>query len=1095
MAIITVTTEADSGPGSLRDALAAAAAGDLINFAAGVTQIDLASSLIIFKNVTIEGSQPGSIGTPEVTVNGGDAISNFSDFIIKAGVKATIDGLIIADGHAVGATGTTGLFSAGPGGAAAGGIYDAGALRLTNSLLRDDTATGGAGGQGPALLGGGGEDGGAGGNAAGAIYVAGGGSLSLSESDRFSDDSAIGGSGGSGGGSVSGGALIFGGAGGAGGTSGINGGIGSPGSAGSAGSGSGGDGGSAFANVGGAGTIIGSATLVVTTEADSGPGSLRYELAVARAGDKVVFDPSVTTIDLASSLVVAANVIIEGSQPGSIGTPGVTINGGGPSSNFSDFIINAGVNAALDGLIIANGHAVGAAGATGLFSAGSGGAAAGGIYDAGALRLTNSVLRDDTATGGDGGLGPTSLSGGGGAGGGAGGDAAGAIYVASGGSLGLSTSDRFSDDTAAGGSGGSGGGSVSGGVLIFGGAGGAGRTPGINGGIGSPGSAGTGAGGAPGESGSSGGSGGSGGGGGGGSAFANVGGAGAIRGSATLVVTNDSDDINRVGSLRYELAVARTDDKIVFDPSVRTIDLASSLVVSTDLTIEGSQPGSTGAPGVTINGGGSTSNFSDFIINAGVNATFDGLVIANGHATGIAGIFGAAGGAAAGGIFDAGVLTLTNSVLLDDTATGGAGGSGQNFSGGGAGGNAAGAIYVAATGTLSLSASDHFGHDSAVGGDGGSGGAGFAGGSIVAGGAGGSGGVSGMNGGVGSPGSPGAAGAAGGAPGEAGSSHFPGPGGGGGGGFAFGYVGGEGTLSGPVPCYCPGTLIRTAYGEKRVEQLAIGDKVMTMSGALRPIKWIGRRSYRGRFVMGRKDILPVCIKAGALDDNIPRRDLWISPHHAMYFEHEAGGVLIEAKDLVNGISIAQAEQVDVVEYVHVELDTHDVILAEGARSETFVDDDSRGLFHNAHEFALLYPDEAIEPARYCAPRRGEGFVVEAVRLAIARRAGLVASPADAGELRGGLDFVDTGLISGWAQNVDHPEAPVCLDIYAGGRLIGQTLANLHREDLQRAGIGSGNHGFEFRPARDVALADVAVRRSIDGVALGRGETKPRQEAA
>ena len=69
--------------------------------------------------------------------------------------------------------------------------------------------------------------------------------------------------------------------------------------------------------------------------------------------------------------------------------------------------------------------------------------------------------------------------------------------------------------------------------------------------------------------------------------------------------------------------------------------------------------------------------------------------------------------------------------------------------------------------------------------------------------------------------------------------------------------------------------------------MKIGDKVRTASGALRPIKWIGRRSYGGRFVMGRKDILPICIKAGALGDNVPRRDLWISPHHAMYFEDEA----------------------------------------------------------------------------------------------------------------------------------------------------------------------------------------------------------------
>ena len=60
-----------------------------------------------------------------------------------------------------------------------------------------------------------------------------------------------------------------------------------------------------------------------------------------------------------------------------------------------------------------------------------------------------------------------------------------------------------------------------------------------------------------------------------------------------------------------------------------------------------------------------------------------------------------------------------------------------------------------------------------------------------------------------------------------------------------------------------------------------------------------------------------------------------------------GVVLIEAKDLVNGFSIVQAERVDKVEYFHIELDSHDVIVAEGALSETFIDDDSRGMFHNA----------------------------------------------------------------------------------------------------------------------------------------------------
>jgi hypothetical protein len=90
-------------------------------------------------------------------------------------------------------------------------------------------------------------------------------------------------------------------------------------------------------------------------------------------------------------------------------------------------------------------------------------------------------------------------------------------------------------------------------------------------------------------------------------------------------------------------------------------------------------------------------------------------------------------------------------------------------------------------------------------------------------------------------------------------------------------------------CYCRGTLIVTARGEVAVEDLELGNKLVTAAGALRSIKWIGRRSYSGRFVLGDKDILPVCIKTGAIADNVPRRDLWISPHHAMCLE----GVLIE----------------------------------------------------------------------------------------------------------------------------------------------------------------------------------------------------------
>ena len=294
-----------------------------------------------------------------------------------------------------------------------------------------------------------------------------------------------------------------------------------------------------------------------------------------------------------------------------------------------------------------------------------------------------------------------------------------------------------------------------------------------------------------------------------------------------------------------------------------------------------------------------------------------------------------------------------------------------------------------------------------------------------------------------------------------------------------------------VACYCRGTLIHTNRGRTRVEKLKIGDKVKTMSGRSRAIKWIGKRSYAGRFILGRTDILPICIKAGALGDRVPQRDLWISPHHAMFFrDSNLEGVLIEAQDLINGVSIVQAEAVDEVEYFHIELDSHDVIIANGALSETFVDDDSRSMFHNALEYDTLYADEAVAPARaqYCAPRHHDGYQVEAARRMIAERAGLCAARAEAGELRGFIDHVGSKRIKGWAQSADHPEAPVCLDIYAQGRLIGQVLANRYREDLKQAGLGSGCHSFDFAlPAGLQAAPDaIEVRRSLDGAVLMGG---------
>jgi hypothetical protein len=193
----------------------------------------------------------------------------------------------------------------------------------------------------------------------------------------------------------------------------------------------------------------------------------------------------------------------------------------------------------------------------------------------------------------------------------------------------------------------------------------------------------------------------------------------------------------------------------------------------------------------------------------------------------------------------------------------------------------------------------------------------------------------------------------------------------------------------------------------------------------------------------------------------------------------------------------QAEQVEKVEYFHIELDSHDVIIAEGSLSETFVDDNSRGIFHNAHEYSALYPDADDAPARYCAPRRRDGYEVETARRLIDARAGLYAESETPrlDTLRGYIDSVGARSIEGWAQNTEHPEAPVCLDIRVGGRLIGQALANRYRADLEGAGIGSGRHAFSFvlPLGFNLAAGTLEVCRSLDGAALAfSNETERRQ---
>jgi Hint domain-containing protein/uncharacterized protein DUF4347 len=186
-----------------------------------------------------------------------------------------------------------------------------------------------------------------------------------------------------------------------------------------------------------------------------------------------------------------------------------------------------------------------------------------------------------------------------------------------------------------------------------------------------------------------------------------------------------------------------------------------------------------------------------------------------------------------------------------------------------------------------------------------------------------------------------------------------------------------------VACFCAGTRILTENGERPVESLKIGDRLMTLSGEAKPIRWIGRRAYSGSFIAGKRNVLPVRIMAGALGDGTPVRDLWVSPGHALYID----GVLVQCEHLINGATIVQAEAVDTVEYFHLELDAHDVIVAEGAPTESYVECDNRMMFGNAAGYAGLYPDDNRPSFAYCAPRPKWGSdELVAIRAALLARA-------------------------------------------------------------------------------------------------------------
>jgi len=192
--------------------------------------------------------------------------------------------------------------------------------------------------------------------------------------------------------------------------------------------------------------------------------------------------------------------------------------------------------------------------------------------------------------------------------------------------------------------------------------------------------------------------------------------------------------------------------------------------------------------------------------------------------------------------------------------------------------------------------------------------------------------------------------------------------------------GGDG--DGGVGCYVTGTRLTAPEGVVGVEDVAVGTMVLTASGESRAVRWVGHRTVNCTLSPDPASVWPIQIKAGAFADQQPSRDLWLSPGHSIF----VSGVLIQAEKLINGATIVQVPT-ESIEYWHVELDQHDVLLAEGLAAESYLDQGNRTAFVNGGAFVEAHPD--FKPkhwAETCAPLVMEGAVVESVRTSLLARA-------------------------------------------------------------------------------------------------------------
>lgn len=142
-------------------------------------------------------------------------------------------------------------------------------------------------------------------------------------------------------------------------------------------------------------------------------------------------------------------------------------------------------------------------------------------------------------------------------------------------------------------------------------------------------------------------------------------------------------------------------------------------------------------------------------------------------------------------------------------------------------------------------------------------------------------------------------------------------------------------------CFCRGAMIETTSGSVPVENLGEGDEVISLLGRSTSIRWVGSACFSSEQLVSSSNNRPVCIPSGALGNGSPTSDLWVSPQHRILVQGHLAEtllgvpkVLVAAKHLDFGDLAKGKKRPAEVEYFHILLDKHDVLIANGAPAES-----------------------------------------------------------------------------------------------------------------------------------------------------------------